>query len=1011
MAKVPDSLIDAIIHYESSGNPDAMSNKDAVGLMQLLPGTARDLGVTDRFDPEQNRRGGTKYINQLVDKYGDVNKALIAYNWGPGNVDRLGVDKAPASSKEYAANIINRAGINKKAAMPSIDDFLDEGQPAAKKSSSEDFLGGEITPKPSAQAVSPARTAQAVRGRQLTPQAQALEDLVAQSKSGGLSGLAKGVGESGLSFLTGLGATAAGGLAGAGRTAAALLSGEGLDRAAELGANTVRNVQEAATYQPRSPQGQAITSALGEVANIPNVAGRNIGEEVGTQIVGPRTGLALGSALEAAPALVPSALALRNTAKTALARPAASDAAVSSRGSKLLQKAMENLSPEEIAQARQLVQQAGEQGISLTGPEAFKIAPALHDLVTNVDKSNNIITQFVKRRPEEAKAAIRQKLEQVGEDVSLQQAANQAEEAAGDVITNAQKFRTEAASPDYKAQRAMDENTLDLLDEIKVNQDKIDAGTKWKNDAIQQAGRWYAFSNEMGLNANKVADQLREWAGGSALKDGDAATVAQWKREVLKDHPEARFTKEDGEGSTYGERGDWTAHTGPDMQSDVVGTYSPNGDFASVFSKSGEERNYITKTGGGARPPEVQGDVQEFMQRRAEGQSATTDAVNEARRRQDFIDQWQGELVQKADTLAKRNMPRIQDRMENYVASLDRSIRLANPNTTEGQILSQFRNELAPNGQPLWLPSQLESVLKANRDKLDLGLNPSAVERTTAGVLKDKISSLDGLVQEISPAIKQGREIYKQLSQEFVDPLMKSAVGRVAGRGADAAKEATVSRVLAELQGKSAHPDRIRMLADNLTEADPKAFPNIVRAYLEDKFNTAGAEKLGKTDRLTGAKFAEAIAATDRDRQNIATMIEKSAEAQGKSPEAARQAAQGFSEMLGVLKSTGRLPKIGVQGIEEGSLFEQAVQAAPHLKSYGAGKALVSAIQEIINRRAYRDLAKIFTDPNSVDKMVELTNSRSSKPERRKEIVADILRNAAPAAASPALQADQEQEP
>ena len=88
---VDESLIWAVIEQESGGNPAASSDAGAVGLMQLMPATAKQYGVTDRTDPAQNIRGGTALLSDLLDRYGgDTESALAAYVAGPGNVSRFG---------------------------------------------------------------------------------------------------------------------------------------------------------------------------------------------------------------------------------------------------------------------------------------------------------------------------------------------------------------------------------------------------------------------------------------------------------------------------------------------------------------------------------------------------------------------------------------------------------------------------------------------------------------------------------------------------------------------------------------------------------------------------------------------------------------------------------------------------------------------------------------------------------------------------------------------------------
>ena len=105
-------LVRAVIQAESAFNPRAVSSKGALGLMQLMPATASEYGVSDAFNPAENIRAGVKYLKQLLDSYeGRVELALAAYNAGPGAVKKYGGKVPPyKETQNYVTRIQNTAG-------------------------------------------------------------------------------------------------------------------------------------------------------------------------------------------------------------------------------------------------------------------------------------------------------------------------------------------------------------------------------------------------------------------------------------------------------------------------------------------------------------------------------------------------------------------------------------------------------------------------------------------------------------------------------------------------------------------------------------------------------------------------------------------------------------------------------------------------------------------------------------------------------------------------------------
>ncbi|EPR15996.1 hypothetical protein M527_22600 [Sphingobium indicum IP26] len=103
---MPTGLLDALVWTESRYNPLAVSPAGAAGLGQLMPATAKELGVFNRFDPMANIFGAARYLRQMLDRFGVVHLAVAAYNAGPGAVERAGGIPRNGETPGYVRDVL-----------------------------------------------------------------------------------------------------------------------------------------------------------------------------------------------------------------------------------------------------------------------------------------------------------------------------------------------------------------------------------------------------------------------------------------------------------------------------------------------------------------------------------------------------------------------------------------------------------------------------------------------------------------------------------------------------------------------------------------------------------------------------------------------------------------------------------------------------------------------------------------------------------------------------------------
>lgn len=219
----------------------------------------------------------------------------------------------------------------------------------------------------------------------------------------------------------------------------------------------------------------------------------------------------------------------------------------------------------------------------------------------------------------------------------------------------------------------------------------------------------------------------------------------------------------------------------------------------------------------------------------------------------------------------------------------------------------------------------------------------------------------------------EARALHQKLSEQNLDPLLASDVGKIAGKGFDPAVHPAIERGQAVLTSANARPETIRTVHQALNAQDKRAFPGMVQTHLENELASATTDLLSGPATNAGAKLRNALVGNDIKQANFDEMMRGVAHASGADPDALLA---GANKLLQVLERTGRTPGAGSPTHGRGEIGKELGKTktadALNIVSGTPLRSYTQRFTDWVQRGRYVDLAKALTEPGSVDKLVRM---------------------------------------